>query len=167
MARVVLLTGGNSGDMSIRLQEAKELIQSRIGVVTLASSYYKSPPWGFDSPTLFMNQALVVETSLNPEELLQRTQQIECMLGRDHNAEQLVKLANGARYADRPMDIDILFYDDCVITRPNLLIPHPGIPGREYVLIPLSEIMGNYRHPLIGRTIGELLEDLKRHEPKL
>lgn len=165
MARVVLITGGNRGDVKPRLREAQQLINRRIGAVMRCSHSYESAAWGFDSPERFLNQVLEVDTDLQPEEVLTEVHRIEQMLGRDRDAESAEKRQNGMRYASRPIDIDILFYDDLVVTRPDLVIPHPGIPGREFVLVPLCEVMRERRHPLIGRTMGELLADLKQNKP--
>ena len=82
-------------------------------------------------------------------------------LGRDREAEQSLKQRTGARYTSRPIDIDILFYDDRVIRTERLTVPHPLIQEREFVLVPLCEWMRDYRHPVLGKTVGELLEELK------
>lgn len=164
MARVVLITGGNRGDVKARLREAQQLINRRIGAVMRCSHSYESRAWGFDDPERFLNQALEVDTDLSPEGVLEEVHRIEQELGRDRMHEQTEKERTGMRYASRPIDIDILFYDQRVVDRPDLKIPHPGIPGREFVLVPLCEIMRDRRHPQSGRTMGELLDDLKRNK---
>ena len=87
--------------------------------------------------------------------------EIERQLGRNHAAEALERAAGGSRYASRPVDIDILFYDDAVISDERLTIPHPLLAEREFALVPLCEIMRTRRHPVTGRTVGEMLEALR------
>ncbi len=159
MARAVLITGGNIAGVKERMHRAQELINNRAGVVMRCSHRYESKSWGFEAAP-FSNQILVVDTDLSPEELLQTVQTIEVELGRDRAAEQAEKAATGAAYSSRPIDIDILFYDDCVIDTPDLKIPHPLLHVRDFVLAPLCEIMRDYRHPVLGKTIGELREEL-------
>ena len=162
MARVVLLTGGNLGDVKDRLRQAQQLINSRVGAVLRCSHCYESAPWGFDAAQPFMNQVVVVSTDLSPEDLLSEIHRIERDLGRNRASEAIEKAATGQRYVSRPIDIDILFYDDAVISTPDLTIPHPGIPEREFVLAPLCEVMRDRRHPVSGHTMGELREALKK-----
>lgn len=160
MARVVLLTGGNQGDVKARLRRAQQLVNSRIGAVLRCSHCYTSAPWGFASEEPFLNQVLVSSTDLTPDEVLSEIHRIERELGRNRAAEAIEKAATGQRYVSRPIDIDILFYDDAVISTPDLTIPHPGIAEREFVLAPLCEVMRDRRHPVLGCTIGELRDAL-------
>ncbi|MDE5963423.1 MAG: 2-amino-4-hydroxy-6-hydroxymethyldihydropteridine diphosphokinase, partial [Alistipes sp.] len=125
MARVFLLTGGNAGDVKRTLQRAQQLINNRIGAVLHCSHRYESEPWGFDAAERFSNQALEVSTDLAPEEVLDAVQEIERELGRNRAAEAIEKASTGARYTSRPIDIDILFYDDAVIATERLTLPHP------------------------------------------
>lgn len=164
MARAIILSGGNAEEMKTRLQQAQRLINLRIGPVLHCSHRYKSRAWGFDSEREFSNQILETDTDLSPEELLDALQRIECELGRDRQAEAAEKARTGARYASRTIDLDILFYDDRIIRTERLTIPHPLLHEREFVLVPLCERMRDYRHPLLGKTMGELLEALKRSE---
>ncbi|MBP3355830.1 MAG: 2-amino-4-hydroxy-6-hydroxymethyldihydropteridine diphosphokinase [Rikenellaceae bacterium] len=164
MARVVLVTGGNLGDMRPRLQTAQKLINDRIGAVMRCSHRYTSDAWGFDSADEFTNQVLVVDTDLAPEAVLFEVQKIERELGRDRRAEQAAKEASGARYCSRVIDIDILFYDNLVIDTPDLVIPHPLMQERDFVLRPLYELMKEFRHPVLGKTIGELRAELAEAE---
>lgn len=160
MARAVLITGGNLGDVKTRLHRAQELINSRAGIVMRCSHRYMSKAWGFEAEKPFTNQVLVIDTELEPLDLLHALQDIERELGRDRNAEQAEKAASGARYCSRKIDIDILFYGDSIITSEELTIPHPHIAEREFVLMPLCEVMRNYRHPVLGKTIEELHNEL-------
>ena len=125
------------------------------------SHRYESKPWGFAAATDFSNQALEVSTDLSPWEVLDAVKEIERQLGRNHAAESLERAAGGSRYASRPVDIDILFYDDAVISDERLTIPHPLLAEREFALVPLCEIMRTRRHPVTGRTGGEMLEALR------
>lgn len=160
MARVVLLTGGNVGDTKERLQAAQRLIDSRIGAVVRCSRRYRSAPWGFEAGQPFDNQVLVADTGLTPHEVLAEIHRIEQELGRNRAAEAAERAATGQRYVSRPIDIDILLYDDEVISTPELTIPHPGIAVREFVLTPLCEVLRERRHPVLGLTMGELREKL-------
>lgn len=161
MARVVLLTGGNLGDVKSRLQSAQQLINTRIGAVLRCSHRYESEAWGFAAEGRFSNQVLEVSTDLTPEEVLDAVQAIERELGRDRDAEAAERRRTGAAYASRKIDIDILFYDDRVVESERLTLPHPHLAEREFVLVPLCEIMRSRRDPRSGRTMGELLAELK------
>ena len=161
MARVVLLTGGNQGDVKRTLQTVQRLVNERVGAVLRCSHRYESKPWGFAAATDFSNQALEVSTDLSPWEVLDAVKEIERQLGRNQAAEALERAAGGSRYASRPVDIDILFYDDAVISDERLTIPHPLLAEREFALVPLCEIMRTRRHPVTGRTVGEMLEALR------
>lgn len=162
MARVVLLTGGNVGDVKERLRSAQRLINSRIGAVLRCSHCYESAPWGFETAQPFINQVLVSETDLAPHEVLAEVLRIERELGRNRAAEAVEKAATGQRYVSRPIDIDILLYGDEVIGTSDLTIPHPGIAEREFVLTPLCEVLRERRHPVLGLTMGELRDNLLR-----
>jgi 2-amino-4-hydroxy-6-hydroxymethyldihydropteridine diphosphokinase len=146
MAKVILSTGGNVGEMKPMLHKAQEMINSEIGPVLRCSHRYKSEPWGFEveagagAAGRFSNQVLVCDTDLTPREVLQKAQQIERALGRDRAAEEAEKKLTGQPYASRVIDIDILFYDNETINEPDLQIPHPRIKEREFVLAPLREL---------------------------
>lgn len=161
MARVALLLGGNQGDVKRTLQTAQQLINSRVGAVLRCSHRYESEPWGFAGAERFSNQALEVSTDLGPLEVLDACQGIERELGRNRAAEAVEKASSGAAYCSRPIDIDLIFYDDEVIADERLTIPHPLLAEREFALVPLCEIMRRHRHPLTGATVGEMLETLR------
>lgn len=153
------------GDVKRTLQTAQQLVNARVGAVLRCSHRYESPAWGFSSETSFSNQALEVSTDLSPEEVLDALQSIECELGRNRAAETLEKARTGAAYVSRPIDIDIIFYDDAVIATGRLQVPHPRLAEREFALVPLCEIMRDRRHPVCGLTAEQMLDEL-RQRPK-
>ncbi|MBQ8581519.1 MAG: 2-amino-4-hydroxy-6-hydroxymethyldihydropteridine diphosphokinase [Alistipes sp.] len=164
MARVALLLGGNEGDMKRTLQTAQRLINERVGAVMRCSHRYQSEAWGFNATLPFTNQALEISTDLRPLEVLDAIQQIENELGRNRAAEQIEKAATGARYASRPIDIDIIFYGSEIIDEERLRIPHPLLAERQFALQPLAEIMRSFRHPVTGKSVGEMLDALRTEE---
>ncbi|MBR2630779.1 MAG: 2-amino-4-hydroxy-6-hydroxymethyldihydropteridine diphosphokinase [Bacteroidaceae bacterium] len=129
-----LSLGTNLGDKEHNLLSAISEIERRIGPVKAQSAFLATEPWGFESQNTFLNAAIRIKTELSPLELLEETQQIERDLGRQQ------KSVNG-QYHDRIIDIDILLYDDLHISTPRLTIPHPHMHERDFVLIPLKEII--------------------------
>ena len=130
---VFLGLGTNLGDREANLKAAVEQINKRVGEVTSLSAFYVTEPWGFESSHPFLNAVCRVDTVLIPHEVLAVTQDIERMIGRTK------KSVNGC-YSDRPIDIDILIYDDCRLNTPELTIPHPLMHKRDFVMKPLGEI---------------------------
>ena len=122
------------GDRKALLDEALQLIDERVGQVVRVSSYYETEPWGFQSDNTFLNAAALVLTTLSPQRCLKETQRIERQLGRTD------KTVDGI-FQDRPIDIDLLMYDDLHIEEPDLILPHPHIEDREFVQLPLQEIL--------------------------
>ncbi len=160
MARAIIITGGNLDNVKARLRQAQQMINERLGVILRCSHMYESEAWGFTASDNFLNQAIELDTDLTPEELLQGVQAIEKELGRDRTAEAAIKAANGEAYSSRKIDIDILFYDDKVISTPELTIPHPLMHERDFVLAPLSEIAPSKIHPILDKTVRELRGEL-------
>jgi 2-amino-4-hydroxy-6-hydroxymethyldihydropteridine diphosphokinase len=133
MAEALLGLGGNTGDVRATLDRAIELICLEKETRLLArSAYYRTPPWGFPDQPAFINAAIAVETGLTPEGLLAHTQSIERLLGRTRGSER--------RFGPRPIDIDLLAYDDLRLRTPDLELPHPRLLARAFVLVPLTEI---------------------------
>lgn len=126
--------GSNLGDKSENLNKAIKLMEEQIGVLVRQSAFLETEPWGFESDNSFVNAAICMETELEPLEVLAKTQEIERELGRT------VKSVNG-EYHDRIIDIDILLYDDLNLNTPQLAIPHPLMEQRDFVMIPLREIL--------------------------
>jgi 2-amino-4-hydroxy-6-hydroxymethyldihydropteridine diphosphokinase len=143
------------------LHRAQEMINARIGPVMRCSHRYKSAPWGFESGAHFSNQVLICDTDLSPREVLSEVHAIEQALGRDRDAEAAEKARTGQPYSSRVIDVDILFYGDEVIAEADLVIPHPLLHERDFVLEPLGEVAPDKVHPVLGQTIAELSEKLK------
>lgn len=143
------------------LHKAQELINARIGPVMRCSHRYKSAPWGFEVGGYFSNQVLICDTDLSPREVLERVHAIETALGRDRAAEAAEKERTGQNYSSRVIDVDILFYDDRIIAEQDLVIPHPLLHERHFVLEPLGEVAPDKVHPVLGQTIAELCGKLK------
>ena len=133
MHKLYIGLGSNLGDKEELLHRAIELINERIGSVLRTSSFIETEPMGFQSPNTFLNAACLVDTSLSPMQCLSETQEIERLLGRTQ------KSVNG-QYHDRPIDLDLLMYDDLEMNTPELVLPHPRMQERDFVMIPLSEI---------------------------
>ncbi len=167
MARVVLITGGNQGEVKPRLHQAQIMINHEIGPVMRCSHRYKTPAWGFDAAEPFTNQVLVADTELPPRRVLEKVQDIEAALGRDRAAEEAEKKRTGQPYGSRVIDIDILLYDDLVIDEPNLRIPHPLLHERDFVLEPLNEVAPQMMHPVLHRTIAQLWNGMDRHNGEI
>ena len=132
--RVYLGLGSNLGNREENIRKAILLIGERVGTVLRQSSLIETEPWGFESENSFLNGVILVETTFTPRQTLKATQKIERELGRKRKSDYLKK------YADRPIDIDILLYDDLTIDESDLKIPHPLMEQRDFVMIPLREI---------------------------
>jgi 2-amino-4-hydroxy-6-hydroxymethyldihydropteridine diphosphokinase len=126
----------------MNIMRAIELIGERVGRVTQCSSLIETEPWGFESENNFLNGVILCETTLTPRQVLRKTQKIERDLGRIKKTNSQRPTVNCQLYSDRPIDIDILLYDDLTVDESDLKIPHPLMQEREFVMIPLKEIGG-------------------------
>jgi 2-amino-4-hydroxy-6-hydroxymethyldihydropteridine diphosphokinase len=147
--KVYLGIGANLGDRGKNVNEALELIKEHIGPVKMVSSLYETEPWGFKSENDFLNMVAEVETKLKPSGLLGRILMIEAQMGR---------LRGEKKYSSRLIDIDILLYGEKILEAKSLVIPHPKLHERRFVLVPLSEIVPDLVHPKLGKTIKVLLK---------
>jgi len=146
---VYLGLGSNMGDRKTTLDAACQKIERLIGHIVCQSAYHESEPWGFDSENTFLNAVVCCTTTLSPRQLLRTTQRIERQLGkrREHASNHSPLTTHpsgdteGELYHDRPIDIDILLYDDLHIDEPDLIIPHPRMHQRPFVMEPLQEIL--------------------------
>ena len=138
MHQVYLGLGSNLGDRETTVLEAVKLIDERVGHVARRSSLIETEPWGFQSENKFLNAVILCETSLTPRQVLMATQKIERELGK--RKAHATERRQNAMFKDRPIDIDILLYDDLKVDEPDLKIPHPLMHERDFVMQPLNEI---------------------------
>jgi 2-amino-4-hydroxy-6-hydroxymethyldihydropteridine diphosphokinase len=130
--------------------KAKSEIQQELGVIENESSIYETAAWGFESENHFLNQVVFILTEHEAREILKKCQKIENKLGRTRGSDQ---------YASRTMDIDILFFNDGIINEPELIVPHQHIHKRRFTLDPLAEIAPDFVHPVLNKTLKQLLKD--------
>ena len=147
MNKVYILTGGNLGDRMSNLQQAREYLDKEAGSITSSSSVYETEAWGSTNQPDFYNQVHIIMTKLSAEEVMEKILEIEERMGR----------IRGAKNASRIIDIDILFFNADIINKKNLIIPHAEISNRRFVLTPLNELSPGFVHPVLNKTIGELL----------
>ena len=151
MAEALIALGGNLGDVRATFERAIALLCESGAVRLLArSSDYRTPPWGVEDQPPFINACLAVATTLAPLDLLHHARAIETLLGRDRRAER--------RWGPRPIDIDLIAYDDVEIDEPELQLPHPRLFARAFVLAPLAEIAP--QRLISGTRVGEALARL-------
>jgi 2-amino-4-hydroxy-6-hydroxymethyldihydropteridine diphosphokinase len=148
MDAIYLLLGTNLGDRLLNLQTAADLLNENGVRVIEASKIYESEAWGFRNQPNFYNVVIRVKTMLDVDGLLETCLMTEQVMGR-----QRIK-----KWGERIIDIDILYYGEKTISSSDLHVPHPGIPVRQFTLIPLCDIASNFMHPVLKRTNAQLLE---------
>ena len=149
MNKAYLLTGGNLGNRLNNLSDARKLIEQYCGKIVQQSAIYKTAAWGFTDQPDFYNQALEIQTELHPKRLMQTLLTIEGQMGRKREI----------KFGPRIIDIDILLFNDEIIQQPHLAIPHPRLHERKFALTPLAEIAPNIIHPVLNKTIQQLLSE--------
>ncbi len=154
--QVFLALGTNLGDKLANLRSAIGALAPDVDVLS-ESGVYETEPWGFIDQPAFLNMVVRAQTGHTPVDLLKRVKEIETTLGRTPT------FRNGPRL----IDVDILFYDDIVLDAPGLVIPHPRLQDRTFVLVPLADLVPNLVHPVLGATIAQLLEKMDRTGIKL
>ncbi|MCX6226160.1 MAG: 2-amino-4-hydroxy-6-hydroxymethyldihydropteridine diphosphokinase [Bacteroidia bacterium] len=146
--------GSNLGNRRRNIETAIALIGKKIGFVPMASSFVETEPWGFESENKFLNCAIIVAEEACPA--VSDTSRLHEICGILHSIESGFGRVRTAGYADRILDLDILFYGDIILNEPGLIVPHPKLHERDFILISLMEICPEKIHPVIGKSIREL-----------
>ena len=146
-----ILIGGNIGDPFNNLRTAKELMSKQCGTIIKESSIYQTAAWGLTDQPDFLNQVIILSTTLNPETLIRSLLSVEETMGRKRNI----------KFGPRIIDLDILLIDDFLIESELLNVPHPALQKRKFALIPLNEVAPDLVHPVENKTINQLLTDCK------
>jgi len=149
MHEVYISLGGNVGAVSRYFERATKAISKQVGTITRESSLYRTAPWGYREQQDFLNRVICVSTALDPEAVLGQLLLIEVSMGRHRDRDN--------RNAPRTIDLDILFYDQLVMTAADLVIPHPRLHLRNFVLVPLMEMVPQLHHPVLGKSIAEIV----------
>ena len=150
---VFILLGSNLGERQLLVNQACGMIEERCGKIMAKSRLYESEPWGFKSEHWFWNMVVEISTSLSPEELMDTLLAIEKELGRDRSTPH-------EGYVSRPMDLDILYWNDGLIAdNQHVIVPHPRLHQRRFTLLPLCDIAPDYVHPILKKTNRQLLEE--------
>lgn len=152
MHNVFIAFGSNMGNRRRMIEYALILCSDLIGKVVALSEIRSSAPVGYDSDHEYLNGVFHLETRLEPDDILARCMAIERELGRVRTP--------GAGYEDRPIDLDILFYDDAVISNENLVIPHPRMHERRFVIEPMNDLAPDFVHPTLKKSMKQLLDEM-------
>lgn len=149
MHKAFILLGGNVGNRKHFISKAKKYIQAKTGNIVLESSIYKTAAWGNTKQQSFLNQVILLHTPLSPDDLMDELLAIEIQLGRVRTTKN----------APRTIDLDILFYDQLVYRSKKVILPHPLVQERRFVLIPLTELSPRKKHPVYQKTVTALLKE--------
>ena len=147
---LILLLGTNLGNREHHLDNARSQLCKRVGSITKKSSIYQTASWGIKEQPDFLNQALMIEATIPPYDVLKQILTIENQMGR---------IRSEKKYISRTIDIDIIFFDRCIVDEPGLNIPHPKLTERRFVLEPLAELIPDFVHPILGKDMKELLRE--------
>lgn len=150
MQEVYLLLGSNLGDRMMQVRDAADLIAKNVGKIIVRSACYETASWGNTDQPDFINQVMLVRTELTAREVLDQVLAIEVSLGRVRHE----------KWGSRLIDIDILFYGGGIISEPDLVVPHPHLHERAFVLVPLEEIAPDLIHPVLKQSVSELARNL-------
>ncbi|PQJ09026.1 2-amino-4-hydroxy-6-hydroxymethyldihydropteridine diphosphokinase [Flavipsychrobacter stenotrophus] len=151
MHTTYLSLGSNIGDRQALMTQALAMLEVTAGRVVKQSALYATKAWGITDQPDFLNMCAAIETDLSAQELLATILQTERNLGRERKI----------KWGERTIDIDILFYDDAIINEHDLIVPHPYIQDRRFILVPMAEIAPDLVHPVLNKTINRLLKDCK------
>lgn len=153
---IYISLGSNMGDRFGHLQKAIDMLFERVGAIVEISSVYETPAMGFDGAS-FLNCAVLMKTEMDASQILKSVLEIERNMGRERNTAGI--------YTSRPIDIDILFIDETVLDTPELIVPHPRIAQRKFVLQPLFDLNPRFIHPVSKKNIAKLLEETQDISP--
>ena len=148
MSKIYLSIGSNKGNRYSQIKEALKLIREDLGEIISISKIYETKSWGFESEK-FLNLCIAIKSELSPDKLLFSINSIEKKIGRKRDSKKVNA---------REMDIDIIFYSNKTVNQKELIIPHPKLQLRNFVLVPLSEIASDFVHPILLKSVKELLE---------
>jgi 2-amino-4-hydroxy-6-hydroxymethyldihydropteridine diphosphokinase len=148
-SQVIIGLGSNMGDRFVYLSRALTMLREEAGDIIAVSSVWETEPWGFEADEHFLNMVVVLRTNKHPRQLMQLFRSLEGRMGRKRN--------KGGMYESRIIDIDILLWENRIISMPGLEVPHPKLADRRFVLEPMSEVAPDAVHPVTGLTVREML----------
>jgi 2-amino-4-hydroxy-6-hydroxymethyldihydropteridine diphosphokinase len=148
---IVLSLGGNIGEVRATFTKAIHLLKEELGGEVIISPLYGTKAWGVENQPDFLNQVVILKSSLSPVQVLKICLTIELKLGR----------VRRQKWDERVIDIDLLFYNNEIINLKELIVPHPYVHKRNFVLFPLVDVLPLFKHPLLGKTMEELKKECK------